>query len=60
MMTKAELKDLRKCGMPNCGKTATKKDTHDEMGVLCTYYYCDTHEPHGVDLSYAKHVREAR
>lgn len=59
-MKKSELKDLRKCDHPNCRATATKKESHDEMGVLCTYYYCDTHEPNGVDLSYAKLVREAR
>lgn len=58
-MKKSELKDLRKCNQPGCQKTATKKDSHDEMGVLVTYYYCDTHEPNGVDLSYAKYVREA-
>lgn len=59
-MTKSELKDLPKCQHPDCRKTATKKDTHDEMGVLCTYYYCDEHEEHGVDLSYARLVRGAR
>ena len=53
----AALKDLPKCDHPGCGETATKKDTHDEMGVLCTYLYCDKHEPRGVDLSYAEMVR---
>jgi predicted SAM-dependent methyltransferase len=58
-MKKADLKDLPKCDHPNCWRVATKKDRHDEMGVLCTYYYCDVHEPNGVDLSYAEHVRKA-
>lgn len=53
-----EMKDLPRCQQHPCNKIATTKTECNEIGVDCTYLYCDKHNEHGVDLSYAKEVRK--